>query len=100
MEDGAPVHYNVLSSAWRHAHGMKKLQWPANSPDLNPIENLWKILKDVVQKESLPRNRDELVKILQRVWEEVSLQTINMLITSMPFCMEAVINAHGGSTRW
>ena len=79
---------------------MKRLQWLTNSPDLNPIENLWKILKDVVQKEFLPRNRDELVKTLQRVWEEMSLQTINVLIASMPFRMEAVINAHGGSTRW
>ena len=95
MEDGAPMHRSVLSSAWRHAHGMKKLQWPANSLDLNPIKNLWKILKDVVQKESLPRNRDELVETLQRVWEEVSLQIINMLIASMSFRMEAVINAHG-----
>ena len=100
MEDGAPVHCSVLSSAWRHVHGMKKLLWLANSPDLNPIENLWKILKDVVQKESLPRNRDELVETLQQVWEEVSLQTINVLIASMPFRMEAVINVHGGSTRW
>ena len=100
MEDGAPMHRSVLSSAWRHAHSMKKLQWPANSPDLNPIENLWKILKDAIQKESLPRNRDELVETLKRVWEEVDLQTINVLIASMPFRMEAVINAYGGSTRW
>ena len=100
IEGGAPVHRSVLSSVWRHAHDMKKLQWPANSLDLNPIENLWKILKDAIQKESLPRNRDELVKTLQRVWEEVSLQIINVLIASMHFCIEVVINAHGGSTRW
>ena len=38
MEDGAPVHRSKESSNWRQAHGIRKLSWPANSPDLNPIE--------------------------------------------------------------
>lgn len=37
MEDGAPVHRAKLSGLWRQAHGIQKLQWRANSPDLNPI---------------------------------------------------------------
>ena len=37
MEDGAQVHYAHISEQWRQAYGMRMLQWPANSLDLNPI---------------------------------------------------------------
>ena len=46
MEDGAPVHRSIAPKLWREALGMKKLQWPANSLDLNPIENVWKLCND------------------------------------------------------
>jgi len=39
-EDGVPIHRSKLPKNWRLAHGMKKLVWPLNSPNLNPIENL------------------------------------------------------------
>lgn len=100
MEDGAPVHRSKEASEWRQAHGMRKLLWPANSPDLNPIENLWKIVKDTIQKEELPRNKEELVNTIHRAWEEVSLEMIEVLLASMPHRMKAVIKANGGSTRW
>lgn len=100
MEDGAPVHRSVLPKLWRQAHGIKKLNWPANSPDLNPIENLWKIVKDGVQNKSRPHNKEELVESLHRVWEEVSVGTLQTLIASMPTRMREVIGAKGGSTRF
>ena len=50
MEDGAPVHRSKASKAWRESRSLKKLEWPANSPDLNPIGNLWKVLKTPYKK--------------------------------------------------
>jgi transposase len=43
MEDSAPIHSSKLCEEWRQTHLLEKLDWPTNSPDFNPIENLWKI---------------------------------------------------------
>jgi transposase len=50
MEDRALVHRNNILKLWQEASRMKKLDWLAQSLDLNPIENIWKICKDEVQK--------------------------------------------------
>jgi transposase len=50
MEDGTPVHKSKVAKDWRENHDLEKFEWPAQSPDLNPIKNVWKLLKDAMQK--------------------------------------------------
>ena len=68
-----------------------KLVWPTNSPDLNPIENLQKIIKDLLRHHNMPKNKQEMIQLIQQVWDEVSLDQLRCLIANMPNRMRAVI---------
>ena len=100
MEDSAPVHQSKYLKSWRQADSMKKLVWPANSLDPNPIENLWKIVKDLLRHHNMPKNKQEMIQLIKQVWDEVSLHQLRHLIANMPNCMQAVVSTSGGSTKW
>ena len=58
------------------------------------------ILKDFVQKVTRPNNKDRLIESIEQAWEAISMETLEILLASMPHRMKAVINVGGGSTRW
>jgi transposase len=101
MEDGAPVHRSNAPKKWREDNNIAKLDWPAQSPDLNPIVNIWKQMKDGVQKRfKLHMKDDDFKALLVDVWDSLDQTAWNKLIASMPERIKAVIDAKGGSTRW
>ena len=101
MEDNAPVHTAKIAEAWRKEKGLKKLSWPAQSPDLNPIENLWFQIKSElkISEERLGSMKD-LGEVIEDVWNYISIEKVNKLIDSMPRRIKEVIKAKGGPTRW
>ncbi len=86
QQDLAPAHTAKSTKSWLNDHGVGVLDWPAISPDLNPIENLSGIVKR--------KMRDPQC----RTWTSIPPQQCHKLITSMPRRIEAVIKAKGAPT--
>jgi hypothetical protein len=94
IEDGAHVHCSRAPEEWRKLCLIKKLDWPSNSLDLNPLENVWKLLKDAVQHgQTCPRNLEELTMTLQREWRSISSVKLCNLCHSMLVRLQSEIEA-------
>lgn len=106
MEDGAPYHKGVAAQRRVQLEedgwiGWGPGTWPANSPDLNPIENLWHILCGRIRKRKhQPRTKEALIEALQEEWTKLDIKIVNDLIDSMPRRLQAVIDTKGGPTKY
>ncbi len=99
QQDLAPAHTAKGTKSWFNDHGVTVLDWPANSPDLNPIENLWGIVKRKM-RDTRPNNADDLKAAIKETWASIPPQQCHKLITSMPRRIEAVIKAKGAPTKY
>lgn len=92
QHDNDPKHTANIVKSYLSNSSIQVLSWPPQSPDLNPIENLWKIVKERC-KDRKPKNLEEYSKILQTVWEGIEVQTLAKLVESMPKrCAEVIKN--------
>ncbi len=92
QQDFAPAHRAKGTKSWFSDHGVTVIDWPANSPDLNPIENLWGIVKRKM-RDTRPNNTDDLKGTVKETWASIPPQQCHKLFTSMPRRIEAVIKA-------
>ncbi len=67
QQDSAPVHTAKGTKSWFNDHGVTVLDWPANSPDLNSIENIWGIVKRKM-RDTRPNNADDLKAAIKATW--------------------------------
>ena len=72
----------------------KVIDWPSNSPDLNPIENLWNIVKRNVEKR-MPKNCDELTEFMVEEWNSIPKTMLINLVNSMRDRCRLVIEKNG-----
>ena len=101
MEDGAPTHTSKVAQNFRNTNSMEPLPHPAQSPDMNPIEHVWYLIKIAINKRHVkPRNEEELKRVLLEEWEKIDIKIINKLIDSMPRRVEQLVEVRGGSTKY
>ncbi len=99
QQDLAPAHTAKGTKSWINEHGVTVLDWPANSPGLNPIDNLWGIVKRKM-RDTRPNNADDLKAAIKVTWASITPEQCHRLIVSMPHSIVAVIHAKRGPTKY
>lgn len=101
MQDNARSHTALIVRDYLDQVGITVMQWPARSPDLNPIEHLWNKLKRKVRsRDPAPATLEQLRDAVIEEWEAIPQEHIVTLVKSMRARMVAVIKAKGGNTRF
>ncbi|KAI1003540.1 hypothetical protein K3495_g4670 [Podosphaera aphanis] len=107
MQENAPPHKARQTMDEFRERNISRITWPPYSPDLNPIEHVWKLMKDYIVYHypdlALENNRsqDELRRIVTEAWDRaVDENELEKLVESMPSRIRAVYEAQGGPTKY
>jgi len=110
QQNNAPCHKVRIISNWflEHDNEFTVLKWPPQSPDLNPININYKIIKylrDLVEWEFCaldvhPTNLHQLQDAILIIWANISKGCFQHLLESMPHRIKAVLKAKGGQTQY
>lgn len=95
QQDNAPCHKADFTMKFFERNNIKLLNWPAQSPDLNPIENLWAYIDKELKKCQIKNKRDLIVEVT-RIWQEIPREFIQKLYHSIPKRAEMVCRNKGG----
>lgn len=101
MDDNARPHRARVVNNFLEQEGIERMEWPARSPDLNPIEHLWdQLQRAVLRQPRPPQTVQELENALRRAWAAIAQEAIRRLIRSMPRRCRDCIRVRGGHTRY
>ena len=110
VEDNSKVHgktdtrqnHGICNAVRLECH-IYSIDWPPCSPNLNPIENIWRILKQRLRNRNPQGNWtfEDLKKTIIDIWDnEISIETINRFVDTMPQRLEKVRLRKGGPSGW
>ena len=99
QHDNDPKHTAGKIKEYLQNADINVLEWPPYSPDLNPIEHLWKVL-DEQTIERRPKNENGLYELLKNEWANIPKETIEKLVKSMPRRCATVIENDGFPTKY
>ena len=100
QHDSAPCHKAKTVTEWLNTNQIEVLDWPSYSPNLNPIENLWAIMKEKISKIEIT-SLSHLEEVIKSVWcRDISAQLCKNLVFSMPNRIKKVLKNKGHATKY
>lgn len=98
--DNATPHTAVATAATLETHGVPELLFqPPHSPDLNPIENVWTVMKKRLESETF-NNLAGLRRAVKDIWQSFTVSDLENITSSMPDRIEEVLAGDGGHTHY
>ena len=102
QHDNDPKHTSKIVKNWLAEKEVQTIHWPSCSPDLNPIDNMWSILKNKISERSPINNIESLKTIAQEEWLKLNedKELLRNLSNSMPNRIDALKKVKGGHTGY
>lgn len=108
QQDNAKIHVAKVAKEWFEEHGIWVIDWPAHSPDMNPIEHVWRALKSILHRNhpnihllgDNATDREVLKGWIREAWEAIPQELIDTLVLSAPNRVYALRKAKGWYTKY
>ncbi len=98
QHDNARPHTASITTSWLRRR-IQVLKWPACSPDLSPIENIWRIIKRKMRQRR-SKTVEQLEACIRQEWDNIPIPKLEQLVSSVPRRLQTVIKRRGDATQW
>jgi hypothetical protein len=98
QQDGARPHVGARTTAWLRRNRIRTMDWPARSPDMNPLETVWSFIQHRVDRCG-PASRSELEQFWRQEWNSIPQSVIDQTVRSYERRLREVVKQEGRTIR-
>jgi transposase len=96
MQDNARPHSSKITKKFFNDNGIILLPWPPQSPDINPIENIWGIIKQKLYADfPVPKSKNDLINNVLSIWDDLPTDLFQILAENVPDRIDQLIKKKG-----